>query len=122
MFLPNPAARLPPAPAAKPKLLNRFCAILAPALVVGGARLPGGSMRKAFVWCWLLFIVCGIVPSWSADDAPPPDTKAAIPWPAGLPVYDHVVIVIEENKDYEQIIDNPNAPYLNALREEGANL
>ena len=40
--------------------------------------------------------------------------------PAGLPVYDHVVIVVEENKDYDQIIGNPAAPYLNRLAAEGA--
>lgn len=46
-----------------------------------------------------------------------------VPWPKGLPVYDHVVIVVEENKNYEQIIGNPNAPYINGvLRKEGANL
>jgi phospholipase C len=44
-------------------------------------------------------------------------------WPAGLPVYDHVVIVVEENKGYDQIIGNPAAPYINGvLRKEGANL
>jgi len=48
---------------------------------------------------------------------------AGLPWPAGLPVYDHVVIVVEENKDYEQIIGNKNAPYINeVLRKEGASL
>jgi hypothetical protein len=47
---------------------------------------------------------------------------AAIKWPADLPVYDHVVIVVEENKDYEQIIDSPRAPYINdTLVKEGAN-
>jgi hypothetical protein len=47
---------------------------------------------------------------------------AALPWPAGLPRYDHVVIVVEENKDYEQIIGNPSAPYINdVLKKEGAN-
>src|SRR6266852_4816478 len=46
-----------------------------------------------------------------------------LPWPAGLPVYDHVVIVVEENKDYEQIIGNKNASYINdVLRKEGASL
>jgi hypothetical protein len=40
--------------------------------------------------------------------------------PAGLPVYDHVLIVVEENKDYEQIVGNPAAPYLNRLAAEGA--
>ncbi len=39
-----------------------------------------------------------------------------------LPVYSHIVIVIEENKDYDQIIGNPDAPYINnVLRKEGAN-
>lgn len=42
-------------------------------------------------------------------------------WPAGLPVYDHIVIVVEENKDYEQIIGTSHAPYINKLRKEGAN-
>jgi len=46
-----------------------------------------------------------------------------LPWAAGLPVYDHVVIVVEENKDYEQIIGSRNASYINdVLRKEGASL
>jgi phosphatidylinositol-3-phosphatase len=54
--------------------------------------------------------------------ASPARTKTQ--WPGGLPVYDHVVIVVEENKDYDQIIDNPliEARYINStLRKEGAN-
>ncbi|MEA2780288.1 MAG: phosphatidylinositol-3-phosphatase [Rhodospirillaceae bacterium] len=43
-------------------------------------------------------------------------------WPAGLPVYDHIVIVVEENKDYDEIIGNPEAPYINKLKAEGASL
>jgi hypothetical protein len=47
----------------------------------------------------------------------------AVPWPVGLPVYDHIVIVVEENKNYEQIIGSPAAPYINGtLKAEGANL
>ena len=46
-----------------------------------------------------------------------------LPWAAGLPVYDHVVIVVEENKDYEQIIGNKSAAYINdVLKKEGATL
>jgi len=38
-------------------------------------------------------------------------------------VYDHIVIVVEENKDYEQITDRSAAPYINdTLKREGANL
>jgi acid phosphatase len=36
-------------------------------------------------------------------------------------VYDHVIIMVEENKDYDQIVGRPDAPFLNRLREEGAN-
>jgi hypothetical protein len=50
--------------------------------------------------------------------AAPPGAK--IGWPLGLPVYDHVVIVVEENKNYEQIVGHPAAPYLNELRKRSA--
>ena len=44
-------------------------------------------------------------------------------WPRDWPVYRHIVIVLEENKDYDQIVGNPAAPYLNqVLRAQGANL
>lgn len=39
---------------------------------------------------------------------------------ATLPRPDHIVIVIEENKDYDQIVNSSNAPYLNSLIEQGA--
>lgn len=37
-----------------------------------------------------------------------------------LPRPDHIVIVIEENHSYGQIVDSPAAPYLNALIKNGA--
>jgi acid phosphatase len=44
-------------------------------------------------------------------------------WPSTLPVYDHIVIVIEENKDFEQIFgDRFDAPYLRTLAAEGASI
>jgi len=52
----------------------------------------------------------------AGDDAPAPTAK----WPAKLPVYDHIVIVFEENKDVEEVIGNAAAPYINGtLRKEG---
>ena len=49
--------------------------------------------------------------------------RSSIDWPKDLPVYDHIVIVVEENKDYAEIIDSPAAPYINGvLKKEGANL
>jgi len=43
----------------------------------------------------------------------------AAPWPGDLPHYDHIIIVVAENKDFEQIIGNRVAPYLNKLAAEG---
>ena len=41
----------------------------------------------------------------------------------GFPAYDHIVIVVEENKYYDQVIGSASAPYINqVLRAEGANL
>ncbi len=48
-------------------------------------------------------------------------SSQVLSWPDTLPVYDHVVIVIEENKDYEEIIGGDADPYINMLRNEGAN-
>jgi phosphatidylinositol-3-phosphatase len=44
-----------------------------------------------------------------------------IPWPSTLPVYDHIVIVVEENKDFEQILGGRfDAPYMKELAARGA--
>ena len=49
--------------------------------------------------------------------------QPTVSWPAGHPVYDHIVVVMEENKDYEEIIGSRNAPYINdVLKKEGASL
>jgi phosphatidylinositol-3-phosphatase len=39
---------------------------------------------------------------------------------SSLPRPDHIVIVIEENYSYSQMIDSPNAPYINRLATQGA--
>ena len=39
---------------------------------------------------------------------------SAVPTPA------HVVVVIEENKSFSDLIGNPNAPYINSLAQQGA--
>jgi phosphatidylinositol-3-phosphatase len=40
--------------------------------------------------------------------------------PATIPIPAHVVVVIEENHGYSQIIGSPHAPYINTLVSEGA--
>src|SRR4249920_535927 len=46
-------------------------------------------------------------------------TSAALaaegPVPAGIPLLDHVFVIMMENHGYGQILDNPNAPFINGL-------
>src|SRR5690606_3165167 len=41
---------------------------------------------------------------------------------AAPPTWDHIVIVIEENHSFSQVIGSPSAPYLNSLAVGGATL
>src|SRR5262245_31434573 len=78
------------------------------------------NMKKITIFAVALFSFSLTISLWSKAFPAETDT---IPWPKSLPVYDHVVIVVEENKDYEQIIDNPGAGYINGtLRKDGVNL
>ena len=68
-------------------------------------------MLKLLHACVINLIICVVQGAAAADP---------IPWPSTLPVYDHIVIVVEENKDYEQILGGHDAPYLGKLAAEGA--
>jgi hypothetical protein len=70
-------------------------------------------MSRAFSAYAVLLLLAAATRSAAAAEAPP--------WPAELPRYDHVLIVVEENKDYRQIVGNEAAPYLNGLVSEGTN-
>src|SRR4051812_35748203 len=39
---------------------------------------------------------------------------------AAIPQFDHVVVVIEENHTYSEVIGAPELPYLDTLAENGA--
>ncbi len=39
--------------------------------------------------------------------------------PTGIPRLDHVFVIMMENHGYQQVIDNPNEPYLNNLIAHG---
>jgi acid phosphatase len=45
---------------------------------------------------------------------------ANLAWPAALPHPAHIVVVLEENHGYTQIIGSSQAPYINTLASEGA--
>ncbi len=52
----------------------------------------------------------------AADPAP----GAASVTAGGIPRLDHVVVVMEENKYYEDVMDSSSAPYINSLAKQGA--
>jgi phosphatidylinositol-3-phosphatase len=65
----------------------------------------------------LLILLTGCGTSGAAPSSPVvPSVPGAVPRP------DHVLIVVFENKNYEQIVDDAQAPYLAQLAHEGANL
>jgi acid phosphatase len=71
---------------------------------------------RALALISLSAILSAGIPASSGAAGPDPDV-----WPKQMPVYDHVVIVLEENKDFAQIVGNPHAPYINGvLLKEGA--
>ena len=83
---------------------------------------------RSFTATILALVLTVLLPSISILSARPAlalqeNIPLPLPWVAGLPVYDHIVIIVEENKDYEQIIGNKNASYINdVLGKEGASL
>ena len=48
-------------------------------------------------------------------NGPPPIQN---PVPAGQPTFSHVVVVVEENHSYEEVIGNSAMPYLNSLAKQ----
>jgi acid phosphatase len=69
-------------------------------------------MRKIPWICGVALVACAAGVAAGADNPS---------WPSNLPVYDHIVIVVEENKDFDQVLgDRFPALYLRKLAGEGA--
>jgi len=73
----------------------------------------GPAVLLALVYCIVAIIYQGparadMPTSWS------PHSTTTLPSPA------HVVVVLEENHAYSQIIGNAQAPYINSLASQGA--
>src|ERR1700747_2923741 len=69
-------------------------------------------MPKISHACVIALLSCAVSGAMAASRPPP--------WPSALPVYDHIVIVVEENKDFDQILgDQSAAPYLRQIAAEG---
>ena len=81
------------------------------------------------VWVRLSFaLVATMLVNCGGSNTPPPAAviDPATPAPPGstatqngVPVYDHVFIVIDENHSYAEVIGNASMPYLNSLAARG---
>jgi hypothetical protein len=58
----------------------------------------------------------------AAPTATATSTATAAPTALGVPAFDHIVVVMEENTNYTNIIGSTDAPYINSLANTGANL
>jgi acid phosphatase len=80
-------------------------------------------MKNTAAVCAVMVFLAGCAepPAGGQQPRMAPKTRP-VPWPHGLPVYDHVVIVVEENQDYDDVFGKGLAPYIaNTLKAEGAN-
>jgi len=73
------------------------------------AHLPSVShLLGALAVASLAILPCGLARAQTAADA-------------AIPRYDHIVVIIEENKDYAEIVEGTNAPNLAALARRFGN-
>jgi hypothetical protein len=85
-------------------------------------RIASSSTKFPAIW---IALFCAIVPAVSNAGASGPNISPShsanqAPEANGVPRPDHVVIVIEENHSYSEIIGSPDAPYINSLAAKGA--
>ncbi|WP_323746072.1 chitosanase [Catenulispora pinisilvae] len=91
---------------------------LAPDPSSAADTLLGTKKRRAVIAAGsaLVLVTLGVASTAAAR----PSSASASVSATGLPVYDHVVLVTEENKYYDDIVGSSNAPYINSLIKQGA--
>jgi len=88
---------------------------------------------RLFIACWKAIVLIGLIvtvgcsgfSSGQGGVSPATAKRGVTPPGQGgttVPRPDHVVMVIEENHDFSEIIGSSSAPYINALASQGATL
>lgn len=94
----------------------------APCAPTAGTGVPGRVRRAAAALVLVLVTAgCGATGA-DAGPAGPADGSAVADTPGAVSSPEHVLVVVFENKSYQQVIGSPAAPYLSSLARAGANL
>jgi hypothetical protein len=88
-----------------------------------GCLRRGRRARRSLAFAAVAIIGLALAGCVSTADTGASDPSGApVPSVAGsAPRPDHVLVVVFENKSYEQVVGNPAAPYLTSLARRGAN-
>lgn len=94
-----------------PRSVGIVATVIAPVILAVAAVMPASA--------------CTTRQAGAAGSTAPPAASAARSGPAGarsaqVPHYAHIVVVMEENHSYSQIIGSAQAPYINSLAGKGA--
>jgi hypothetical protein len=86
-------------------------------IAVTARHIRTGQVARVTLWALLGVLVLG-----AAGCANAPGASRSVPGgpPVPLPHFDHIVLVVEENHSYDEITGATDAPYLGALRRQGA--
>jgi phosphatidylinositol-3-phosphatase len=84
--------------------------------VIRSSKTAGATIVSLLALCLFagLELACGGGGTGVFNTPPPIQT----PVPAGQPTFSHVVVVVEENHSYEEVIGNSAMPYLNGLAHQ----
>ena len=77
------------------------------------ARSP--LSRKTFL---LLLLLCALAALQLACGGVSSSSKPQTPVPAGQPTFGHVIVVVEENHSYSEVMGNSSMPYFNSLASQ----
>jgi hypothetical protein len=86
--------------------------------VIRSSRTPGAATIISLLALCLfagLELACGGGTSAGTSSSPPP---VQTPVPSGQPTFSHVVVVVEENHSYADVIGSSAMPYLNSLAQQ----
>lgn len=78
-------------------------------------QLSTFPLLRTHVLSIILFLVVVVLEGCGGGGGPSP---VQTPVPAGQPTFSHVVLVVEENHSYGEVIGNSSMPYLNSLASQ----